>query len=383
MVFETRQVDGTVAGIAMAVDLLGKPYPYSKHLSGSVTLGPVTDVRLRVYSNAGSFSGDWFSVRDPLAKFFTGGGNASMKGCQCSHADPVNTLNGDFYLPSTDIALTGVGPAVAVSRTYSSLKSASNGPFGYGWSANFTTKLTLGSGSPLPSYVDVIQENGAITTFNLKNGAYPSDPWVLATLTRDSGSGEWTFVRDHRETFVFGSTGLLLETADAHGTTVTFGRNGSGQVTSIAGTGGRQINLTWTSGRVTGLTDSAGRITTYTYDGNGNLATATGVDGAVWTYGYDSLHLMTTLTSPEGGVTTNVFDATRRAVSQTDEIGRVTTFTYGTLSTTTTLPEEARRSRSTTRGISFNSLRLQAPESRLRRQSTMTRTAMSSQPRTP
>jgi RHS repeat-associated protein len=347
---EGRKSDGSIVLLARVSDLMtsSTPHvptanPYVFHSTGTTfNAGTYTDIRATVTKNTlgttTPLRGDWIPIRDAQGKFFVGGGNASMKGCQCSHADPVNTLNGDFYLPSTDIGLPGVGPAVEISRTYSSLKSASNGPFGYGWSANFTTKLTLGSGTPLPSYVDVVQENGAITTFNLKNGEYPSDPWVLATLTRDSGSGEWTFVRDHRETFVFDSAGLLLETSDVHGTTVTYGRNGSGQVTSIAGTGGREINLTWTSGRVTGISDSAGRTATFAYDGNGNLATATGVDGAVWTHGYDSLHLMTTLTSPEGGVTANVFDATRRAVSQTDPIGRVTTFAYGTLSTTTTFP---------------------------------------------
>ena len=117
-----------------------------------------------------------------------------MKRFPCSLADPVNTLtNGNFYLPVTDISVAGVGPEVAISRTSSSLASPTNGPFGYGWSTNFTTRLVLGTGSPLPGSIDVVQDNGATTTFLLTAGAYPSDPWVTAKLTRDSGSGQYTY----------------------------------------------------------------------------------------------------------------------------------------------------------------------------------------------
>jgi RHS repeat-associated protein len=304
-------------------------------------------VAIRAYTmgdNApGPFYSDWVPVHDRDMLETAGGGNSAEKGCTCSNADPVNTETGEFYETEADLGLPGIGPDVAVTRTYSSLAASNNSAFGYGWTSNFGSRLVIDvdgdSLEPLPLQVHIVQENGATVPFSrASDRSYPSAPWVLATLSHSDADNTWTFTRDNRDTFVFDSDGSLISRSDLHGNTVTYGYT-SGKVTSIAGSGGREISLTWTSGRVTSVADSASRSVTYTYDSPGNLKSVEAADGNVWQYTYDSSHRMLTQTSPGGGTTANVYNTVGQVLSQADPIGRVTTFAYSAFTTAVTHPD--------------------------------------------
>jgi YD repeat-containing protein len=262
--------------------------------------------------------------------------------CGCG-GDPVDTQTGEFDSAATDVSIPGAGPAVAVDRSYSSARASVDGPFGHGWSTNFSaalTTLTAGStADPLPRAVQITQENGAVVDFyENADQTYTPPPRVLATLSYDPVSAQWKFTRRQTETMVFNSAGKLVATKDLHGGTTTLSYNGDGQVDAVSGSGGRSIALTWVDDHVTELSDSAGRTVTYGYDESGNLTSVTGVDGATWGYGYDSNHYMTTFDSPNGGATTNDYDSSGRVTAQSDAIGRETTFSYSGGTTTVTNP---------------------------------------------
>jgi RHS repeat-associated protein len=273
-----------------------------------------------------------------------GGSNPSEKACQCSHADPVNTATGEFYLPATDTVLSGVGPTLGVSRTYSMNDSATAGAFGYGWSANFESKLTVktpgDTTDPLPRVVEITQENGSTVLFSEDfEQHYIAPPRVMATLTNDSTTGLWTFTRQSDQVLVFDATGRIVSASDTHDNSLGFSYNTSNQLETISASGGRQIDLTWASGRVSQVSDSAGRVVAYGYDVNGNLTSVTGVDGKVTSYGYNASHYMTSLTKPGGRTTTNLYDAYKRLIKQTDPLGRITTFSYSAGTATITAPD--------------------------------------------
>jgi len=341
-ILQGRLADGTDRGIAYHSD---EPYGYSNsvELAGSVyTVSPLPYVAIRAMLEGrdGTIFSDWVAVTDPLANEYLGGSNLAEKYCVCAHGDPVNSANGEFYLPASDLALPGVGPAIEIARTYSSKGAAEDGPFGRGWAASFTTGMevvTPGDVSdPLPRVVNVVQENGSVVQFTEQTDhTYEAAERVFATLEYDSGASRWTFVRQSTEIMVFDHDGVLIELQDLNGNTVELGYT-SGKVTSLTASGGRSIELTWASGRVVALEDSSGREVEYDYDGSGNLVSVTAADGAETEYGYDSAHRMTSLTKPGGGVTTNVYDGYGRIVSQTDPLSRETTFSYSGLSTTIT-----------------------------------------------
>lgn len=339
---QVRYQTGAIGGLASGS--LPLQATYSTSFSGSVPYARINAVRAYTTTpNApGPFYSDWFTVHDPDKSESPGGGNPSMKGCQCKNGDPVNTATGEFYETGTDLGLPGVGPSVSVGRTYSTLSAAANGPFGYGTTSNFSSSLVVDtagdSTDPLPRQVHIVQENGATVPFTeASDGTYPADPWVLATLTHSTTTGNWTFTRDKKQIFVYDSSGALVSTSDLHGNTVTYGY-ASGHVTSISGSGGREIDLTWTSGRVSAIADTAGRAVSYGYNAAGNLTVVDAADNGLWGYTYDSSHRMLTETKPNGGVTTNVYNSTGQVTSQTDPVGRLTTFAYSGATTTVTLP---------------------------------------------
>jgi YD repeat-containing protein len=272
-----------------------------------------------------------------------GGSNPSENAqCGCS-GDPVNTETGEYYESTTDLGLAGAGPGVSVGRTYSSADASVDGPFGYGWSASFGAELTPmvtgDSSDPLPRQVQITQENGATVQFGENpDQTYSPPSRVLATLTNDPVTGDWTFTRRATQVMVFNADGQLIDLEDAKGNTVAVGYTTDGRVDSLTGSGGRSIDLTWTDDHVSEAEDSAGRIVTYNYDTSGNLISVSAVDGSIWLYGYNSGHLMTTFDTPDGGETTNSYDSSHRVTSQIDPVGRVTTFSYSGSKTTATDP---------------------------------------------
>ncbi|GAA4149978.1 hypothetical protein GCM10023068_28050 [Leifsonia shinshuensis] len=330
-----KSIDGSISTIDGVSGIYGQLYPFAHEFKGSAPVKNVTAIRAYISGNNGTLSSAWRNVTDLSARETAGGSNPSEKPCQCSHADPINTATGEYYENSTDIGISGVGPALAITRGYSTTAVATDGPFGYGWTGNFTAALTF----PSSGIVDVRQENGSVVEYAQQNdGTYAAAPVVHATLTKRS-DGTWKFVRQARDTLTFSASGLITAATDLHGNTTAYTSDASGHVTNIIATGGRALTLTWSGSHVTKVTDSAGRSVSYGYDGASNLSSVTAVDGAVTGYGYDSGHYITTITKPGGGVTTNIYDASHRVVTQTDAIGRQTTFAYNGLTTTTTTPD--------------------------------------------
>lgn len=95
-----------------------------------------------------------------------GGGNPSELSCsQLCGGDPVNTATGDHFESSTDLAISGRGPGLELTRTYSSLaaKAGESSVLGRGWAFSYGMRLSeeLGSGK-----VTVINANGSKTQFD-------------------------------------------------------------------------------------------------------------------------------------------------------------------------------------------------------------------------
>lgn len=332
---------------------LAASYPFVSSWYGGTSYSTATSIVVTAGASVENISGimpyDESFLRTWVAEQ-SGGRNASEPYCQCFSGDPINDATGEFYLNGlNDIALPGVGPAVALPRTYSSAFAATDGPFGYGWSTALSAGLQIITPAVIatapPQVVQIIQENGAAVRFTLDvNGVYEAPPRVLAHLTLN-GDGSWAFVRRATTFMNFDRGGVLVSVADLHGNTVTYTHNPAGQVVTVTGSGGRQITLTWNGSHVSGATDSAGRAVGYTYDAAGELATVTDVNGTTSSHTYNAAHQMLTTAKPNGGVTSNTYDTTGRIIRQTDPLLRATTWGYsGTTAdetTTITTPDGA------------------------------------------
>jgi RHS repeat-associated protein len=273
----------------------------------------------------------------------TGGCNPSLACCQCDHADPVNSATGEFHLATADLSIAGVGPQLAISRTYSSALSSSAGDFGKGWVSNLAphilTVLKDPSSHTLPLLVRVVQENGGTVTF-YKNAdqTYDTQSRVKATLSYDRVGARWIFTRKSRDVLMFNRGGALTEVRDEQGNSVVY-QMVDGKLSLIEASGGRTLSIEWSGDLIAAISDSAGRRVEYTYDSGANLISVVSADGSVTHYAYDAEHLLTGVTDPEGGVLLTTYGPDHKVSSQTDQVGNVTTFSYDGSRTTVAAPD--------------------------------------------
>lgn len=278
--------------------------------------------------NGGTVTGSydfWPSNAAQLHQYMAEG-NPSVStpdGCSCQAGDPVSNLSGDLYQSETDVSVPGRGFPLNLTRSYNSLSAATNGPFGYGWSANLGMSLVEDSGA---GTVTITDESGAPVVFDQIDGQWVAPSAFASTLTQNSG-GSWTYSRWNGESFTFNSSGQLTSETDRNGNTTSLSY-ASGQLATMTDASGRTLAFSWSGGHITQVTDPASQTVSYSYDGSGNLASVTNIDGKTESFTYDSSHLLLTVTDPNGGTTTNTYDKKDRVLTQTDPMGYETMWSY-------------------------------------------------------
>lgn len=244
---------------------------------------------------------------------------------QCTAGKPINCATGNESEEQTDLALAGRGPALHVTRAYSSEAAAAGktGVWGYGWSGPYSSHLKFEEAGR----ITVVQENGATATFYPEGGGYDAGEWVQATLVKEGEN--YVFTLPSQEKLKFSSKGWLTEQKDRNGNALTV-ISFEGILFSVKDAAGRELKFAYTEGKVTSIEDPMGRKVKYAYE-SGHLASVTmpGEETPRWKYKYDASHRMTEVTDGRGGVTKTEYDAKHRAIKQTDPMGRVLKFVYG------------------------------------------------------
>ncbi len=246
---------------------------------------------------------------------------------------PVDAPTGNFWHTFNDLSVPGRGIPLDLTRTYNSMSAATEGPFGFGWSFPYDMALSF----PDATHVVVNQENGSQVTFTEQSGGtYTAPPRVTATLVHNE-DGSWTFVRRHRDTFLFNSSGKLTQEKDLDGYVTALAYNGSGQLTTVTDPAGRKLTFAYTGNHISSVTEPLGRVVKYAYDEAGDLTDVTDANGGNTHFTYDSEHRMLTMRFPDqapgvagstGVVVSNKYDAQGRVIEQTDQLGRTTKFAY-------------------------------------------------------
>ena len=332
LVIATGQISGTFAGVLNGglVELPGGDCRASAIVRIAYTAHSVTATAVATEPVGGALT---------LLELLAGGQNPSefcpacFMGKLISFFQPVDAPTGNFWHTFDDLSVPGRGIRLNLTRTYNSMSAGTAGPFGFGWSFPYDMALSF----PDATHVVVNQENGSQVTFTEQSGgAYTAPPRVTATLVHNGG-GSWTFVRRHRDTFSFDSTGRLMQEKDLNGYVTALAYNGSGQVATATDSAGRKLTFAYTGSHITSVTDPVGRVVTYAYDGTGNLIDVTDVNGGNTHFTYDSAHRMLTMRFPNqspgvpgatGAVVSNVYDGQGRVTEQTDQLGRTTKFAY-------------------------------------------------------
>ncbi len=243
--------------------------------------------------------------------------------------DPVNTATGNYIYQRNDLTLPGKGLAFSLERNYNSQAASdpgtTSGPFGFGWTHNYNTSLTVDGGGN----VTVNWGDGKTESYTPDGaGGFTAKPGVFDTLIANAG-GTYTLKKKDLTNYNFDATNHLASIVDRNGNTIALTYTGS-NLTRITDTAGRNVDFTYDAGnRIVTITDPIARTAQFTYDSAGNLATTQDRNGKITTYSYDASHQITSVTDPRGNMlVTNVYAANQVVASQRDAKGGQTIYTY-------------------------------------------------------
>jgi RHS repeat-associated protein len=257
---------------------------------------------------------------------------------RCEEGDPVNCATGNFFESITDVAVTGRGLDLDLTRTYNAQDAATVGQaglFGWGWSASWLDRLVV---DPLTSQVTVVGSDGSRVAFYPRGSSFDGAPWVQSTLSR-LGDGSYRYTLPDESVWSFTASGRLQSKRDNNGNTTTVTYDASSRPSVITDPAGRTLALSYNAAGFVSRVDAPGsRSVSYGYDAGGHLTSVSDLRGFSTTFAYDAQHRMTSMTDPRGAQTQNTYDGSDRVLTQTDPLGRVLTFAYAGEATTITDP---------------------------------------------
>ncbi|MHB1684674.1 MAG: DNRLRE domain-containing protein, partial [Bacilli bacterium] len=259
--------------------------------------------------------------------------------------DGVNFAGGGLTLPQTDLATGGLGPSVAVTRTFNSQNMGVNEGFGAGWSSNLFMHLTM----DLPGPVLFTDATGLVHILSpIGNN---SGTWVDAGAEHEylvkNGDGSFTLYQSNGTRLQFTSSGKLsaIQTEAQNGVwqSVSFAYNTSGQLSTITDASGRIWNVTDnSSGLISQITDPDTRAANYSYTGS-NLTSvtinppsgSTGDAASTTSYAYSSTGPQFVVTDPNNNQTTYTWNTSGQVTSAADTVegtAATNTYAWGTVS---------------------------------------------------
>jgi RHS repeat-associated protein len=140
---------------------------------------------------------------------------------------------------------------------------------------------------------------------------------------------QMTDAKGNKTGYAYSSTGNLLTTTFADGSSQTSSYDPEGNALSFLNANKQPINYTYNAaGQVLKESFSDGTSYTYTYDAYGNLKTAVDVTGTT-TFGYDPVtQLMTSVSYPNGTGLTFSYNAAGQRSKSVDQTGFTVNYTY-------------------------------------------------------
>ena len=222
--------------------------------------------------------------------------------------DPVNVRNGNLFLYYQDLFIPSMGIPVRIQRVYNS-RSVYRTPFGYGWSFNYFTIITLENDAKLQAY----ESDGSITIYNRMQRTEKFDTYVSARdktkIIRDKKSANYIrFLRNCGKEY-FNQSGRLVKLADRNGNSTVLHYDKTGNLTSVTDPANRDITFTYSNnGLITSIKDPIDRELKYYYDERQNLIAAVDTNGHTTKYFYDDLHNMTFVLYPDSSDTAFEYD---------------------------------------------------------------------------
>ena len=249
-------------------------------------------------------------------------------------ASPIFLASGMDILKHTDLEMVGnpltleLVRAIYTNTTYL-------GVFGIGGDHNFDLAIDTAVPNSASMFNLVIPFGGRHVPFTRQeNGTLinSTDPGYLgAVFTTNPDNSSQMRTKDG-VTFSFAPNGGLSGISDPNGNSITVSRNGSGEVSLVSDSLGRQLNFTYAVAHpplIGSIQDSSGRTVSYTYDSGYHLTSFTDANGGVWQYSWNSSGQLASVTDPRGAVIEqNTYDVYGHVISQVQADGSTLQFAY-------------------------------------------------------
>ncbi|MDR0965883.1 MAG: DUF6531 domain-containing protein, partial [Myxococcales bacterium] len=225
---------------------------------------------------------------------------------------PVDIMTGFMWTHGTDVSIAApAGPTIEFQRTYSSAWAQSQGGrhpgvLGAGWSHTYAARLELSGNTPALQVTYRRADTGS-EDYTLSNGIYVSRHPGKA-LRFDAESQLYFLERRDSSIEVFDVQGRLKVLRDADGGEVQLQYVGedscaplanrpAGELCRVDFVFGQQLWFWYASSaagnrldRISWDSEGVSIVASYSYDTEGYLTSAAGIDGAVMTYEYNFTH---------------------------------------------------------------------------------------------
>jgi YD repeat-containing protein len=263
----------------------------------------------------------------------TGRGVHAIATSRCL-SDPVNTLTGAFITSVEDLAVPATGIPFTWSRTYTSSDSTS-GRLGFGWTDSYAVSLHEEPNGDVRLHGD---EGQIVLYARQPDGSFVGAPGSLSTLKKVAGGYELR--RNDQVLYSFDTIGRLLTIADRNGQGLTLRYDSISRRLVAIGYGHGSARISYDeSGRISNVDTMDGRSVAYRYSG-ALLTSVTDIRGKTWTYTYAGNGRLATIVDPLGHVqVTNVYGGDARVQRQTDALGHATTFAWDAATQTATVTD--------------------------------------------
>lgn len=217
---------------------------------------------------------------------------------------PVYANSGKYQKTFTDLIVPGVGPTLAITRTYNSQEWSSS-LLGYSWTFNFGRKLIITRNMHGEKIIGVLLETGE------KNYYKENLDGALTRLTNygatyelvKNGDNTYTIVNRDGTRYELRQDGKIDKIIDKNNNELVFTYNTVGCLSRITNASGNHVDFQLgPNGKIASVSDNLGRTISYTYDQNGNLISATDPLGNTTQYVYNSDNFLTQIIDARGNV---------------------------------------------------------------------------------
>ena len=248
--------------------------------------------------------------------------------CRPSTDHPVDIGAGDKIQRYVDFSLPGLGPNLELVRTYHS-QDLSDGPFGFGWHTNLTTRLLLVTDGESSTAI-VVQGDGKRKRFTQSaDGGWESAAGTYQTLAVEADGSAVLRDKNGKKRY-FNRTGGLTQIVDRNNNILSITYDDTGVIATATGASGRTLTFTkGADGRIASLADPLGRIFQYFYDANGYMVRVVDPMGGENLYGYQADSNLQTVTDARGNIAvTLTYDDKDRVTQEVLADGATYRFEY-------------------------------------------------------